>query len=239
MRALGIAKSFLFVGCGDEGLADPNLGKFLTWLAAIDAAAKVEHRHYRLVRKQDARQPQGCLYSLVYGETYSDLPRFLERLVPEPPTRHGEGQPHKPSLRVPPPLPANIAHYLTCLAERTAPLTLLGMGRILQVELPIDEAYVLLQTTLARSREERPTERFKAGHAEYEESVGLDEVFRKADALGLRGVVLLGEPGSGKTTGARQLAWRLASRQSLPEDVDCRPARRRSFSGSATCVGKR
>ena len=37
--------------------------------------------------------------------------------------------------------------------------------------------------------------------------------------MGLRGVVLLGEPGSGKTTGARQMAWRLASRQSLPEDL--------------------
>ena len=118
MRALGIAKSFLFVGCGDEGLADPNFGKFLTWLAAIDAAAKVEHRHYRLVRKQDAREPQGRLFPLVYGETYDDLPRFLERLIPEPPARHGEGQPQKPVLRVPPPLPANIAHYLTCLAGR-------------------------------------------------------------------------------------------------------------------------
>ena len=93
------------------------------------------------------------------------------------------------------------------------------MGRSLQVELPIDEAYVPLQTTLARSLEERPTERYRDGHAEYEERVDLGKVFRKASQLAQRGVVLLGEPGSGKTTGARQLAWRLASGQSLPEDV--------------------
>ena len=97
MRALGIAKSFLFVGCGDEGLADPNFGKFLTWLAAINAAAKVEHRHYRLVRKQDAREPQGRLFPLVYGETYHDLPGFLERLVPEPQARHGRASCTNPS----------------------------------------------------------------------------------------------------------------------------------------------
>jgi len=78
---------------------------------------------------------------------------------------------------------------------------------------------VPLQTTLARSLEQRPTERYRDGHAEHEERVDLGKVFRKASQLGQRGVVLLGEPGSGKTTGARQLAWRLASGQRLPEDV--------------------
>jgi predicted NACHT family NTPase len=93
------------------------------------------------------------------------------------------------------------------------------MGRSLQVELPIDEAYVPLQTTLARSLEQRPTERYCDGHAEHEQRVDLGKVFRKASQLGLRGVVLLGEPGSGKTTGARQITWRLASGQSSPEDL--------------------
>jgi len=219
MRALGITKSLLLIGCGDEGSADPNFGNFLTWLKAIESDSGVEHRHYRLVREQELFAPQGRLYPQVYGKDYGDLPGFLERLLPEAAAREGDDQQKKPALRVLARLPGNIAHYLNCLTGRTACLTLLGMGRSLQVELPIDEAYVPLRTTMARSLEERPTDRFQDGRAEYEESVDLGAVFRKAAELKLRGVVLLGEPGSGKTTGARQLAWRLASRQSLPEDV--------------------
>ena len=112
-----------------------------------------------------------------------------------------------------------VGFYLENLKHQTQHLTLLGLGRSLQVELPIAEAYVPLRTTLNRSLELRKTDRDAQGLAEHEEDVDLGEVFRKAADLGERGVVLLGEPGSGKTTGARQLAWRLASRQSLPEDL--------------------
>ncbi len=219
MRALGVLKSFLFIGCGDEGLADPNFGNFLTWLGTLETAASVERRHYRLVRKQDVFKPRGRLFPLVYGQAFTDLPGYLERLLRQTAVQAGDDQQQKHPLRVLARLPENITHYLNRLAEKTACLTLLGMGRSLQVELPIDEAYVPLRTTMARSMEERPTDRFQAGHAEYEEGVDLGEVFRKAAEFKLHGVVLLGEPGSGKTTGARQLAWRLASRQSLPEDV--------------------
>lgn len=49
--------------------------------------------------------------------------------------------------------PASIDHYVNRLAQETANLTLLGMGRSMQVELPIVEAYVPLRTTMAgRSR---------------------------------------------------------------------------------------
>ena len=61
------------------------------------------------------------------------------------------------------------------------------MGRSLQVELPIEEAYVPLQTTLARSLEQRPTERYREGYAEHEQRVDLGNVFRKASQLGSAG----------------------------------------------------
>ena len=93
------------------------------------------------------------------------------------------------------------------------------MGRSLQVELPIDEAYVPLRTTLTRSMEQRKTDRFDDDHGEFQEDVDLGAVFQKTAQLEHRGVILLGEPGSGKTTGARQLAWRLASGHSRPEEL--------------------
>ena len=112
----------------------------------------------------------------------------------------------------------SIQYYLARLAEETSRLTLLGMGRSLQVELPIDEAYVPLQTTMTRSLEQHATSRYKEGHAEYEENVDLGDVFRNAARLELRGVVLLGEPGWARRR-AKQLAWRLAGGQSRPEDL--------------------
>ncbi len=83
LKAFAITKSFLFVGCGDEGLSDPNFGNFLTWLKTIDMSAGVEHRHYRLVRRDENVAPIGRVYPLVYGEDYADLPAFLQRINPK------------------------------------------------------------------------------------------------------------------------------------------------------------
>ncbi|MBC8875829.1 MAG: SUMF1/EgtB/PvdO family nonheme iron enzyme [Planctomycetes bacterium] len=218
MKAFGMTRSFLFVGCGDEGLADPNFGNFLTWLAAIETASGVEHRHYRLVRRQDTFEPRGRVFPLVYGDDFPELPSFLERLCPKP-ARRVRGKGKKTVRRTLAALPETVSAYLNRLADETSRLKMLGMGRSLQIELPIEDAYVPLRTTLARSLEQRGTERFKEHRAEVEEDVDLGEVFRQAERLGQRGVVLLGEPGSGKTTGARQIAWRLSSRQCLPEDL--------------------
>ncbi|MFC1572677.1 SUMF1/EgtB/PvdO family nonheme iron enzyme [Candidatus Eisenbacteria bacterium] len=218
LKALGMTKSFLFVGCGGEGLADPNVGHFLTWLEKLETETAPDHRHYCLVPRLEAFQPRGRLFPLVYGQDYADLPTFLRKLLPKPKSKAGRGQKKTPD-RVLPKLPESIACYLERLAHDTQHLNLLGMGRSLQIELPIDEAYVPLRTTLTRSLEQRKTFRAGEADAEHQEDVDLSDVFRKTTGLGQHGVVLLGEPGSGKTTGARQLAWRLASRQSLPEDL--------------------
>ncbi|MCY2996202.1 MAG: SUMF1/EgtB/PvdO family nonheme iron enzyme [Planctomycetota bacterium] len=219
MKAFGLTKSFLFIGCGDEGLADPNFGNFLAWLRALETAGGVEHRHYRLVRRCEKVEQFGRVFPLVYGDDYPELPAFLQRLCPPPPDEAGGHKQDKTLIPTLAALPETVTAYLTRLADETSRLKLLGMGRSLQIELPIDDAYVPLRTTLARSLEQRDTERFKEHHAECEEDVELGAVFHQATRLGQRGVVLLGEPGSGKTTGARQIAWRLASRQCLSKDL--------------------
>jgi formylglycine-generating enzyme required for sulfatase activity len=163
------------------------------------------------------------LFPLVFGDDFGDLPKFLDRVLPERETPGPAGGQTAGTTRLPPALPASVTCYLQRLADENEHLSLLGLGRSLQIELPISTAYVPLRTTLARSLELHETERYRSGRAEHEEDVELSDVFRKAEELGLRGVVLLGEPGSGKTTGARQTTWRLASRQCLPEDLGLPP----------------
>ena len=216
MKAFGVMKSFLFIGCGDEGLLDPNFGTFLKWLKRHDETARVEHSHYRLVRKKDVKPLDGGLVTLPYGKDYPDLPAFLTRLIPPSagPASTPIVVPHVPAPRSP-----AVAAYLNRLADSTSTIELLGLGRSLQIRLPISEAYVPLEAHLARALSERPTERADSLLAEAARTVELREVFATAARLKERGVVLLGEPGAGKTTGARQLAWCLASGTTRPQDL--------------------
>jgi len=226
MQALGVTTSFLFVGCGEAGLQDPNWGPFLEWLRDHDVKGHHEHRHYRLVRESDWFEPMGRLCPLVYGQKHSDLAAFLRGLIPET-TPDGDTQNSGTGPGGTGPPADSVSHYLRRLEENTATLELLGLGRSLKVELPISEAYVPLRTSLQRMLEGRKTDRLPGGGGlrdpdEFGESstdIDLNDVFAHRSELGLRGVVLLGEPGSGKTTGARQLAWRLASREKLPQDL--------------------
>ena len=216
LRAMGVCKSFLFIGCG-EGLSDPNFGAFLEWLHRIEKEADVEHRHYRLIlaSEREAVAQEGKIHPLVYGEGYEDLPGFLEKLIPE-------GNRKEPSEQAVVSLqerPDKVQCYLERLEKATEKLSLLGLGRSLQIELPIADAYVPLKARLARQFALRASGDRSLGEAESEQEIELNEVFCHAAAEGKRGVVVLGEPGAGKTTGARQLLWRLVSGESLPTDL--------------------
>lgn len=191
MKTLGTATSLLFVGCGEEGLADPNWGRFLEWLKQFDDDGEHEHRHYRLVREAERFDPVGRLFPLVYGKDYSDLPGYLRKLAPE-----GGGSDSGPVPKVRTKVNDCVTAYLTRLEQHTEFMELLGLGRSLQVELPIAEAYVPLRTTLHRSFEAKESDRFLDGRDEAEVEVEISEVFQRGQKLGLRGVVLLGEPGS-------------------------------------------
>ncbi|HND53641.1 MAG TPA: SUMF1/EgtB/PvdO family nonheme iron enzyme, partial [Pirellulaceae bacterium] len=115
--------------------------------------------------------------------------------------------------------PPAVVEYLAHLTEQTRNLQLIGMGRSLQIELPIAEAFVPLRTTMARELALRPTDSPRKRLERHERDVELSRVFHEAKRLGERGIILLGEPGSGKTTGARQIAWRLASGDTRPESL--------------------
>ena len=143
-----------------------------------------------------------------------------------------------------PPDSAAIQHYLRRLTAETRGIQLLGMGRSFQVDLPIDEAYVPLRMVrFTRQREQDMPERLPQGQAgkgmpereSIERELTVEEdganrdrrwMFRQCQQQHKRGVVVLGEPGAGKTTWARQLAWRLASGEARPEELGLAPGMR-------------
>ena len=85
MRALGMAKSLLFVGFG-AGLRDPNFRQFLRWARKVSWT--MPYRHYRLARASEAaamrldHDPAERVMVLSYGERYEDLAPFLRALAP-------------------------------------------------------------------------------------------------------------------------------------------------------------
>ncbi len=232
MMSLGVMKSLLFIGCGDDGLNDPNFGNFLTWLKEFEKKAGVEHRHFRLVRDSDSREPVGRLFPVPYGKDFSNLPEYLQRLCPVPaipvpvPAIAGTvSTANLPKDGTVPGLdeklqkrPQSIEHYLSRLASDTCRLKLIGMGRSFPIDLPIADAFVPLAVAPSKELDGKLAGRFSDLHAS-DQNADLCDVFKIAHDRHLRGVILLGEPGAGKTTGARQLAWQLSSGQRLPEDL--------------------
>ncbi|MFM9068046.1 MAG: NACHT domain-containing protein, partial [Planctomycetota bacterium] len=90
----------------------------------------------------------------------------------------------------------------------------IGKTRLAQLPLPDDQAGDD-QAVDEQTKAQQP-QQLSGG---FDREVEMGQVFRETAKLGERGVIRLGEPGAGKTTGARQIAWRLASRQIEPTDI--------------------
>lgn len=109
MRALGLAKSLLFVGFG-AGLRDPNFRQFLRWTRKVSWT--MPYRHYRLARASEAaamrldHDPAERVMVLSYGERYEDLTPFVRALAPREPAAPLPIVPEKTSatlIDLPPP----------------------------------------------------------------------------------------------------------------------------------------
>ena len=215
MQALAMTKSWLFIGCGD-GLHDPNFGKFLKWLGQVSRLNP--YRNFRLSKSDDVEEHQAehhedeRIFVLSYGDEYADLPTFIESLA-DGATAAGVTRPA---------IATEIDQHLDSLCRLHGKLEMIGMGAGVQIQLPISEAFVPLRTCHF-GRTNDPTGKFdekKFQRAELlEQDVTLHKVFEIAECHERRGVLLLGDPGAGKTTGARQFAWRLASGEDGAEDL--------------------
>ena len=226
LKSLRVGKSLLFVGCAD-GLADPNFGNFLTWTRPVFAGSTFHQ--YCLVRECEREKLQAQhplterMVFLSYGKEFKDLAPFLRTLAPKGTKSKGAGRAtaQKPSAKLVPAAPAVVA-YLQRLAEETRLLRLIGLGESLQIDLEIKDAYVPLRAVVARALASQHLGRYsrkelaEGGHTE---DTVLSGMFTVARRFKKRGVVLLGEPGAGKTTGARQLCWLLASGEKVPTDL--------------------
>jgi tetratricopeptide (TPR) repeat protein len=82
LKTILLSNAVLFVGCG-QTFDDPNIGKFMSWAGRF--LAKSQYHHFKLdvgpmneVLEYDTNR---SLYSLGYGSTYDELPRYLEYLL--------------------------------------------------------------------------------------------------------------------------------------------------------------
>ncbi|MEY3277142.1 MAG: hypothetical protein RL153_2410, partial [Verrucomicrobiota bacterium] len=223
LRSLAMMKTLLFVGCG-EGLSDPNFATFREWLREVNASN--ESPHYRLCTQEEkarwAREhdPRERIELLEYGDGFEDLPGFLMSLAPD--RAPAPVMPTGSSMSLPAsgatgrtsdaaaPHTESIRGYVRRLDDQVRRLSLVGFGVRHAVYLPIERAYVPLRLESAGSFDLRDIggrglAESKASPESERRDIDVGQVFALAAKADARGVLILGDPGAGKTTAVRQL----------------------------------
>lgn len=212
-QGMALFHSLVFVGCG-AGLADPNFGGLLAWLR--EHFSDSDHRHYRLCREREIeeleRQHAGDRIAVVaYGPGHEDLAAFLRDL--KPPAGKAAGE-RRPPGGPPAPSPARgpdaLGAYRAWAVERFGHLEMIGVGA---GELKLDLSQIYVPLRLEQRSPDLEGDHRAGGKAgpltggELGEAAGdleLGQIFRRLPP-GAASAVILGEPGSGKTTALRRL----------------------------------
>jgi formylglycine-generating enzyme required for sulfatase activity/predicted phosphodiesterase len=142
------------------------------------------------------------------------LPKELATRTPTPPP------PPSPAFKPADATPPAILEYLRRVEKDTEKLKLIGLGQGVQIELPIAQAYIPLNVVVSRGLQADNHFHFDdqalRQREHVEENVQLCDIFNWAARFESRGVLLLGDPGAGKTTGARQFCWRVLQERGRP-----------------------
>ena len=131
----------------------------------------------------------------------------------------------RPAPRVSP----AIIEYQRRLEAATARLQLIGLGQGVQIELPIQQAYIPLNVVMARDLKNEAQfhfdEKVLRQREHVEEDVQLCDIFKWAARFDSRGVLVLGDPSAGKTTGSRQFCWQVPASRTCRKPSACPPTR--------------
>ncbi len=115
--------------------------------------------------------------------------------------------------------PTSVSAYLERLKERMSKLPVIWTEANSNLKLSIDDAYTPLRIANPQRLFVPEAGTRKGDTSESLDTGALEEIFSRAGEYGRRAVMLLGEPGAGKSTAARKLAWLLASGTRAPQDL--------------------
>jgi internalin A len=206
-RAVRSLYTLLFIGYG-KGLDDPNFSALLAWARKVFADST--YRHYRLSLAKDVASLQGehdpkdRVFVIPYGQEYADLVPFLNSLVAEKQpagsdTKGGSELPVTPDASAAVmPVANDLQAYLAAVR--------LAHGYIKFVEIPlyedtldieIDKMYVESSVSRERILPDRPEN-------EWPPFSDLGTLLLERSKI-----VVLGDPGYGKSTLTSCLSWQL------------------------------
>ena len=208
-RAVRSLHTLLFVGYG-KGLADPNFSSLFDWARKVFGNST--YRHYRLslandvVSLQDEHDPMDKIFVIPYGEKHTDLAPFLESLVTE---KRADRSAAGSNSQLP--VIGNAATVNTSVGndfKEYLAAVRSTHGNITFVEIPlyedapdieIDKLYVEPSVSVEQILPDRPENEWPA-------LSNIQTVLAKHQKI-----IILGDPGYGKSTLTSCLSWRLCS----------------------------